>query len=75
MHIALVAIAMSHFRLRIRELREALNLTQEQLAECAGGIRIATISAYESSQAKRPDLRVLEKLCCSSIVMSPFGGA
>jgi transcriptional regulator with XRE-family HTH domain len=55
----------SPIRLRVKELREALNLTQEQLAERAGGVRIATISAYESGRAIRPDLRVLERLAAA----------
>jgi DNA-binding Xre family transcriptional regulator len=53
---------MSPIRVRVRELREALNLTQEQLAERAGGVRVATISALENGRVGRVELRILEQL-------------
>ena len=53
---------MSPIRLRVRELREAQGWSQVELSERAGGVRLATISDYESGRIKRPDLAILERL-------------
>jgi len=53
---------MSPIRLRVRELREAQGWSQAELSERAGGVRLATISDYESGRIKRPDLAILERL-------------
>jgi DNA-binding Xre family transcriptional regulator len=47
--------------LRVRELREALGLTQAELAERAG-IRRATVNRIENAHVTAIDLEVLEKL-------------
>jgi len=47
--------------LRIRELRQALGLTQADLAARAG-VRRATVSRLENSRVSAIDLGVLEKL-------------
>lgn len=52
---------MTPLRLRVRELREAKNWTQTQLAEKAD-VRQATISAIETGQSKGVDFDVLERL-------------
>jgi len=52
---------MSPLMLRVRELREALGLTQAQLAERAG-VRRATVSRIENAHVTAIDLEVLEKL-------------
>ena len=48
--------------MRVKELREAQGWSQVELSERAGGVRIATISDYESGRVKRPDLAILERL-------------
>lgn len=55
---------MSPIRLRIRELREALGLSQEELANRAG-IRQATVSELERRRGGRVDLDVVEKLAAA----------
>lgn len=52
---------MTPLRVRIRELRQAAELSQESLGELAG-VRQATISGLESGKAKRIDLLTLERL-------------
>jgi transcriptional regulator with XRE-family HTH domain len=52
---------MSPLRLRVRELREALGLTQAELAEKAG-VRRATVNRIENAHVTAIDLEVLEKL-------------
>lgn len=47
--------------LRLRELRQALGLTQAELAIRAG-VRRATVSRLENSRVAAIDLRVLDKL-------------
>ena len=47
--------------LRVRELREALGLTQAELAERAG-VRRATVNRSENAHVTAIDLEVLEKL-------------
>ena len=48
-------------RLRVRELREAAGLTQEELARRVG-VRQATVSAMEQGAVRRVDLDVIERL-------------
>lgn len=48
-------------RLRVREIREARGLSQEQIARAAK-VRQATLSAIENGRTTRVDLRVLERL-------------
>jgi transcriptional regulator with XRE-family HTH domain len=48
-------------RLRVRELREPLGLTQTELAERAG-VRRATVNRIENAHITAIDLTVLEKL-------------
>ena len=55
---------MTPLRLRIRELREAKNLSQERLAEMVG-VRQATISDHERGKARRIDLDLLEDLAAA----------
>lgn len=52
---------MSPITLRVRELREALGLTQAELAARAG-IRRATVNRIENAHVAAVDLDVLEKL-------------
>lgn len=52
---------MSPLMLRVRELREALGLTQAELAERAG-VRRATVNRIENARVTAIDLEVLEKL-------------
>jgi transcriptional regulator with XRE-family HTH domain len=52
---------MSQLVLRVRELREALGLTQAELAERAR-IRRATVNRIENARVTAIDLDVLEKL-------------
>ena len=52
---------MSPLMLRVRELREALGLTQAELAERAG-VRRATVNRIEHARVTAIDLKVLEKL-------------
>lgn len=52
---------MSRVILRIRELREALGLTQVELAERAD-VRRATVSSHETGEAKGVDFEVLDRL-------------
>jgi transcriptional regulator with XRE-family HTH domain len=52
---------MSPLTLRVRELREALGLTQAELATRAG-IRRATVNRIENAHVTAIDLAVLEKL-------------
>ena len=52
---------MSPLVLRVRELREALGLTQAELAERAG-VRRATVNRIENAKVTAIDLEVLEKL-------------
>ena len=52
---------MSPLRLRVRELREALGLTQAELAERAG-VRRATVSRIENAHITSIDMNVLERL-------------
>ena len=52
---------MSPLVLRVRELREALGLTQAELAERAG-VRRATVNRIETARVTAIDLEVLEKL-------------
>lgn len=51
----------STIRLRVRELRTALGLSQQALAERAG-LYQATVSELESGRAKRADFATLERL-------------
>lgn len=48
-------------RLRVRELREAKAMSQEQLARAAK-VRPATLTQIENARTTRVDLRVLERL-------------
>jgi transcriptional regulator with XRE-family HTH domain len=59
--LAVHSSAVSPISLRLRELRQAKGLTQQQLATLAG-VRRATISDIERSP-KRIDLETLERLC------------
>ena len=52
---------MSPLVLRVRDLREALGLTQAELAERAG-VRRATVNRIENAKVTAIDLEVLEKL-------------
>ena len=52
---------MSPLRIRVRELRETLGLTQAELAERAG-IRRATVNRIENARVTAIDLGVLESL-------------
>lgn len=52
---------MTPLKLRVAELRKRKGWTQEQLAKAAGVGRV-TIARIESSQNKRIDYEVLEKL-------------
>ena len=52
---------MSPLVIRIRELREALGLTQAELAARAG-VRRATVNRIENARVTAIDLEVLEKL-------------
>ena len=52
---------MSPLRLRVRELREALGLTQAELADRAG-VRRATVNRIENARVTAIDLTVLEKI-------------
>ena len=52
---------MSPLVLRVRELREALGLTQAELAERAG-VRRATVNRIENARVTAIDLEVLEKI-------------
>jgi transcriptional regulator with XRE-family HTH domain len=47
--------------LRLRELRQALGLTQTEFAARAG-VRRATVSRLENTKVRAVDLAVLEKL-------------
>jgi transcriptional regulator with XRE-family HTH domain len=47
--------------LRLRELRQALGLTQTEFATRAG-VRRATVSRLENTKVRAVDLAVLEKL-------------
>ena len=47
--------------LRIKQLRQAIPLTQLELAEAAG-INKSTLNAIETGKRKHPDYRTLEKL-------------
>lgn len=52
---------MTPLHLRLKELRTAAGLSQEQLATAAG-IRQATISGLETGQTKRVDFSTIEAL-------------
>jgi transcriptional regulator with XRE-family HTH domain len=52
---------MSPLRLRVKELREALGLTQAELAERAG-VRRATVNRIENARVTAIDMDVLERL-------------
>jgi transcriptional regulator with XRE-family HTH domain len=52
---------MSPLRLRVRELREALGLTQAELADRAG-VRRATVNRIENARVTAIDLSVLERI-------------
>ena len=71
---------MSPLELRVRELREALGLTQAELAERAG-IRRATVNRIENARVMAIDLEVLEKLASALrvepgfIIVRAHGGA
>ena len=52
---------MSPLMLRVRELREALGLTQAELADRAG-VRRATVNRIENARVTAIDLEVLEKI-------------
>lgn len=52
---------MSPVQLRVRELRQALGLTQAQLADTAG-VRRATVNRIENHRVTAIDLVVVEKL-------------
>ena len=52
---------MSPLVLRVRQLREALGLTQAELAERAG-VRRATVNRIENARVTAIDLEVLERL-------------
>ena len=52
---------MSPLMLRVRELREALGLTQAELADRAG-VRRATVNRIENAHVTAIDLEVLEKI-------------
>jgi transcriptional regulator with XRE-family HTH domain len=52
---------MSPLVLRVRELRNAVGLTQAELAERAG-VRRATVNRIENARVTAVDLEVLEKL-------------
>jgi transcriptional regulator with XRE-family HTH domain len=52
---------MSPLVLRVRQLREALGLTQAELAERAG-VRRATVNRIENARVTAIDLGVLERL-------------
>lgn len=52
---------MTPLRLRLKELRTAAGLSQEQLA-AAAGIRQATVSGLETGQTKRVDFATIEAL-------------
>lgn len=52
---------MSPLVLRVRELREALGMTQAELAERAG-VRRATVNRIENARVTAIDLEVLEKI-------------
>jgi putative transcriptional regulator len=52
---------MTPLQIRLRELREAADLSQLALAEAAG-VRQATISALETGKARRIDFSTVERL-------------
>lgn len=62
---------MSPLALRVRELREALGLTQAELAERAG-VRRATVNRIENARVTSIDLEVLEKLASALRVEPGF---
>lgn len=62
---------MSPLVLRIRELREALGLTQAELAERAG-VRRATVNRIENARVSAIDLEVLDKLASALRVEPGF---
>jgi transcriptional regulator with XRE-family HTH domain len=62
---------MSPLVLRVRELREALGLTQAELAERAG-VRRATVNRIENARVTAIDLEVLGKLASALRVEPGF---
>lgn len=52
---------MTPIRLRLKELRDAADLTQEELSDRAK-VRQATISELEAGKRQRVDLGILERL-------------
>lgn len=63
-------MGLEHFGLRLRGLREANGLTQQQLAQIVG-IRSGGISALERGE-KRPSLDVLIAICQHFEVSSDY---
>ena len=55
---------MSPIVLRLREVRLARGLSQQELSERAG-VRQAAISEIESGKRRRVDLDVLDRLCAT----------
>lgn len=53
---------MTPIRVKLRELRTARGLTQQQLAESAG-VHQGTISELEAGKTARIDFAVLDRLC------------
>lgn len=55
---------MSPIRLKLKQQREAIGMTQVQLAEQIG-VRQATISDLERGKSSRLDLDLLDRLCAA----------
>jgi transcriptional regulator with XRE-family HTH domain len=62
---------MPTIRLRVRELREALGLTQAELAERAD-VRRATVNRIENAHVTAIDLAVLDRLATALRVEPGF---
>lgn len=62
---------MSTIRVRVRELREALGLTQAELAERAD-VRRATVNRIENARVTAIDLAVLDRLATALKVEPGF---
>lgn len=49
------------FHQRLKMLRERHNLTQQELGQALGGLKISTISSYESGK-REPSIDIIEKI-------------
>jgi putative transcriptional regulator len=55
---------MTPLRVRLKQLRETRDLSQQALAELAG-LTQATVSNLETGRATRVDLKTLDRLCAA----------